>query len=268
VPDAVVHPAPEPEAAPESTPAAELPPEPLIEAVAPEPVASEPVTVATATSGEGAPMEAARTAEGADTTDPVPPPPRATPRSVVVPIPSEELRPVPPPPAADHARTAIVATAATVALALVAFIVLQQRDDRVTSESSGIAVPVPTALDSLPPLTFPLPDTGTTPQGLATDTTATPEVKPLPDSASATESTRIASVPPARTVRPTPARTRRRLPPIRRSRPDSARAAREASRRAADSVEREAIRRELEHRRARLDSIARALETPSVRPDR
>jgi hypothetical protein len=93
-------------------------------------------------------------------------------------------------------------------------------------------------------------------------------VRPLPDSTSATESTRIASVPPARSVRPPPARTRRRLPPIRRSRPDSARAAREASRRAADSVEREAIRRELEHRRARLDSIARSLETPSVRPDR
>jgi hypothetical protein len=145
---------------------------------------------------------------------------------------------------------------------------LRQRDDRVTSESSGIAVPVPTALDSLPPLTFPLPDTGTTPQGLATDTTAMPEVRPLPDTTSATESTRIGSVPPARSVRPPPARTRRRLPPIRRSRPDSARAAREASRRAVDSVEREAIRRELEHRRARLDSIARSLETPSVRPDR
>ena len=47
----------------------------------------------------------------------------------------------------------------TAPLALVAFIMLRQGDDRVTSESSGIAVPVPTALDSLPPLTFPLPDT-------------------------------------------------------------------------------------------------------------
>lgn len=267
VPDAVVHPAPEPEAAPGSAPevppAAQSPPEPLVEAVA-----SEPVTVAAATAEEGATMEAATTAEGAATTEPVPPSARATPRSVVVPIPTEELRPVPPPPAADHARTAIVATAATVALALVAFIMLRQGDDRVTSESSGIAVPVPTALDSLPPLTFPLPDTGTTPQGLATDTTAMPAVRPLPDGTSATESTRIVSVPPARSVRPPPARTRRRLPPIRRSRPDSARAAREASRRAADSVEREAIRRELEHRRARLDSIARSLATPSVRPDR
>jgi hypothetical protein len=272
VPDAVIHPAPDREAAPESTPevmsAIVSPPEPVIEAVAPERVASEPVTIATATSGEGAPVEAATTAEGVATTDPVPPSPRATPRSVVVPIPAEELRPVPPPPAADHARTAIVATAATIALALVAVIVLRQGDDRVTSESSGIAVPVPTALDSLPPLTFPLPDTGTKPHGIATDTTAAPETRPLPDSTSATESTRIASVPPARSVRPTPARTRRRLPPIRRSRPDSARAAREASRRAADSVERDAIRRELEHRRARLDSIARALETPSGRPDR
>jgi hypothetical protein len=272
VPDVVVHPAPEPDAAPESAPevppAAQSPPEPLADVVAPEPVASEPVTVAAATAEQGATMEAATTAEGAATTEPEPPSPRATPRSVVVPIPTEELRPVPPPPAADHARTAIVATAATVALALVAFIMLRQGDDRVTSESSGIAVPVSTALDSLPPLTFPLPDTGTTPQGLAIDTTAIPEVRPLPDSTSATESTRIGSVPPARSVRPPPARTRRRLPPIRRSRPDSARAAREASRRAADSVEREAIRRELEHRRARLDSIARSLETPSVRPDR
>ncbi len=272
-PDAVAHPAPEPDAAPESAPevppAAQSPPEPLADVVAPEPVASEPVTVAAATAEDGTTMEAATTPEGAAPAEPVPASARATPRSVVVPIPTEELRPVPPPPAADHARTAIVATAATVALALVAFIMLRQGDDRVTSESSGIAVPVPTALDSLPPLTFPLPDTGTTSQDLTIDTTAISEMRPLPDStSSATESTRIASVPPARSVRPPPARTRRRLPPIRRSRPDSARAAREASRRAADSVEREAIRRELEHRRARLDSIARSLETPSVRPDR
>jgi hypothetical protein len=33
-------------------------------------------------------------------------------------------------------------------------------------------------------------------------------------------------------------------------------------------MEREAIRRELEHRRARLDSIARSLEPLSVRPRR
>jgi hypothetical protein len=45
-------------------------------------------------------------------------------------------------------------------------------------------------------------------------------------------------------------------------------AARDAARRAADSVEREAIRREIEQRRSRLDSIARSLEATSVRPDR
>jgi hypothetical protein len=193
--------------------------------------------------------------------------PRATPRSVVVPIPAEELRPVPPPPAADHARAAIV-TAATVAVALVAFVALRSDDGRVTSESSGIAVaaPAPGVLDSLPPLTFPLPDTGTSSQQIAVDTT-TQGMRPL-DTAPKKEAPRVAVVAPSRGARPLAARTRRPLPPIRRSRADSAAQARAASRRAADSLEREAIRRELEHRRARLDSIERSLEPGLSRPDR
>jgi hypothetical protein len=194
--------------------------------------------------------------------------PRPTPRSVTVPMPSEELRPVPPPPAADHARAAVVTAATTVALALGVFVVFGTDDGRVTSESSGIAAPVPTTLDSLPPLTFPLPDTGVASRNVKAETTATSQPLFRPDSTSQKESTRVAAVPAPRSTRPPAARTRKRLPPIRRSRVDSPAAARDASRRAADSIEREAIRRELEHRRARLDSIARSLEPPPVRPRR
>ena len=196
-----------------------------------------------------------------------PPSPRATPRSVVVPIPAEELRPVPPPPAADHARAAIV-TAATVAVALVAFVTLRSNDGRVTSESSGIAVaaPAPGVLDSLPPLMFPLPDTGTASQQIAVDTTN--QVRPPPDTAPTNEAPRVAVVAPSRSARPLATRARRPLPPIRRSRADSVAQARAASRRTADSLEREAIRRELEHRSSRLDSIERSLGPALRRPDR
>lgn len=194
---------------------------------------------------------------------------RATPRSVVVPIPAEELRPVPPPPPpADHARAAIVTAAATVAVALVAFVTLRTDEGRVTSESSGIAAAAtaPAVLDSLPPLTFPLPDTGTMSQQLSVDTTT--RVTPPPDTAPQQEAPRIAVAIPSRSVRPPPARTRRALPPIRLSRADSVSRAGAASRRLADSLEREAIRKELEHRRARLDSIERSLEPALGPPDR
>jgi hypothetical protein len=191
---------------------------------------------------------------------------RPTPRSVVVPIPAEELRPVPPPPAADHARAAIV-TAATVAVAFVAFLTLRGDDGRVTSESSGIAAPAPAVLDSLPPLTFPLPDSGIAPQTLPADSAAMRGTTPAPDRTPQQESTRIAAVVPSGNARPIAARTRRRVP-VRRPRTDSIALAREASRRAADSVERESIRRELAHRRARLDTIERSLEPVPTPPDR
>ena len=212
------------------------------------------------------PPEPAAVAEPAAHEQP-PPSSRATPRSVVVPIPAEELRPVPPPPAADHARAAIV-TAATVAVVLVAFVTLRSDDGRVTSESSGIAVaaPAPAVLDSLPPLTFPLPDTGTASQQIAVDSTT--QVTPPLDTASKKEAPRVAAAAPYRSVRPLPTRARRPLPPIRRSRADSVAQARAAARRTADSLEREAIRRELEHRRSRLDSIERSLEPGLSRPDR
>jgi len=221
-----------------------------------------------------APVAAASVAEHQTAPEPAlspdqpPPLPRPTPRSVIVPIPAEELRPVPPPPAADHARAAIVTAAATVAVALVAFVTLRGDDGRVTTESSGIAAPAPPVLDSLPPLTFPLPDSGVSPQAPTVDTTAAPQTTPRPDSSPQSESTRIAAVVPLRSARPVPARARRRLPVTRRSRADSIASAREIERRTADSVERAAIRRELDHRRARLDSIERSLEPAPSRPDR
>jgi hypothetical protein len=243
------------------------PGEPQVEAneqlsAAAEPVADStvPEEVVTATAVDSATVTERAVAP--------PPAPRATPRSVVVPIPAEELRPVPPPPTADHARAAIATAAATVALALVVFVVLRQGDGRVTSESSGIAAPLPAPLDSLPPLTFPLPDTGTTTERITADTTAVSPVTTQSDTTTPKPSTRTAVAPPPRSARAPATRTRRRLPPIRRSRTDSVAAARDAARRAADSVEREAIRREIEHRRSRLDSIARSLEATSVRPDR
>jgi len=225
-----------------AVPAVVIEPEPV--AILPQEIEPEPITIL--------PQE--QTAASA----------RPTPRSVTVPIPSEELRPVPPPPAADHARAAIATAAATVALALVVFVLFGTDDGRVTSESSGIAAPVPATLDSLPPLTFPLPDTGPATPNVTAETTATSQAMSLPDSTSHRTSARVAGMPAPRSSRPPPARTRKRLPPIRRSPADSSAAAREASRRAADSIEREAIRRELLHRRARLDSIAGSLEPPPV----
>jgi hypothetical protein len=236
--------------------AEEAPPPPIVEPSVTAPVAATPVA------------EQETPPEPAPPPDQPAPPPRPTPRSVIVPIPAEELRPVPPPPAADHARAAIV-TAATVAVALVAFVTLRGDDGgRVTTESSGIAAPAPVVLDSLPPLTFPLPDSGTSRQAPLVDTAAAPATTARPDSVPLSESTRIAAVVPVRSARQFPARARRRTPAPRRSRTDSIAAAREAERRVADSIEREAIRRELEHRRARLDSIERSLEPDPTRPDR
>ncbi|HJR67081.1 MAG TPA: hypothetical protein VJ802_11700 [Gemmatimonadaceae bacterium] len=240
-------------------------PEPLLEQPpSEEPPAEEPAVVTAvpdavpeATAEQSAPVPLAAQEQPTASQ-------RPTPRSVIVPIPAEELRPVPPPPAADHARAAIV-TAATVAVALVAFIALRGDDGHVTTESSGIAAPAPPmVLDSLPPLTFPLPDTGAQPQWIPVDTAAAPETTPQSDSAPQTESARVAVVP-SRDERAPAVRTRRRAAITRRSRTDSIALAREASRRAADSIEREAIRRELEHRRARLDTIERSLE-PALSP--
>jgi hypothetical protein len=208
---------------------------------------------------------------------PTPPPPseqpvvsqRSTPRSVTVPIPADEPRPVPPPPSTDHGRAAIVTGAATLAIALVAFMALRDGNGRVTTESSGIAAPAAGVLDSLPPLPFPLPNTTATVNELRAErVTVVPEASRLSaDSARREEPARITKVPPSRGARAVPPRTRRRSSTVTRRRPDSV-AQREALRRAADSAEREAIRRELEHRRARLDSIARSLEPDPTRPRR
>jgi hypothetical protein len=204
------------------------PPEPVVEAPLPK---EAPTEAPRSESAAATPV-----AESAPTPQPSPTPePSRTP----------EL-PVPPPPAATHARAAIVTAVATVAVALVAFVTLGGDDGRVTTESSGIAAPAPSVLDSLPPLPFPLPDTTTSQQE---------------------ESAHVARIPPPQSARPVPTRPRRRATPPRRTHGDSV-ALSDASRRAADSIEREAIRRELEHRRARLDSIARSLEPAPSRPDR
>jgi hypothetical protein len=239
-------------------------PEPVLEAPlaadgatgppTPEPVAVTPTP------------EPAPTAEPPLTQEPPPLSPRPTPRSVIVPLPSEESRPVPPPPAADHGRAAIVTAVVTVAIALVALVTLRGDDGRVTSESSGIAAPA--VLDSLPPLQFPLPDSAATSQAVTPDSTAAlPQASPpQADNVVQEESARVTTVAPPPSARPP--RTRRRATPIRRPRGDSVAPGSVASRRTADSIEREAIRRELEHRRARLDSIARSLEPDPSPPDR
>jgi hypothetical protein len=211
------------------------------------------------------PEPATTDATAANGTDPTTPP-RPTPRSVMVPLPAEELRPVPPPPAADHARAAIITAAATVAVALTAFVTLRKNDGRVTSESSGIAAPAPTVLDSLPPLTFPLPDTTAATAPASTDTASSPAPTPAPDSAPTQKAPPVALTPAPLTARPPSPRPRRRAGAARRSRADSIALARAAARRTADSVEREGIRQELALRRARLDSIERSLEPD--RPDR
>jgi hypothetical protein len=199
---------------------------------------------------------------------------RPTPRSVTVPIPADEPRPVPPPPAPDHGRAAIVTGAATLAVAVLSFVALRDGDGRVTTESSGIAVPAASALDSLPPLPFPLPNTPATVNELRTErvTVIPKESQPRADSMQRDEPARVAKTPASRGARALPLRTRRRSSAVtRRSRDSVARVPsgqEEALRRAADSAEREAIRRELEHRRARLDSIARSLEPDPTRPHR
>jgi hypothetical protein len=145
------------------------------------------------------------------------------------------------------------------------------RDDgRVTSESSGIAAPASILLDSLPPLPFPLPDSTGTSQVLTPDSVASLPQPSAPRAGSTPheEPARIAAVGPPQSARPLPPRTRRRALVARRTRGDSVTRGSEAARRAADSIEREAIRRELEYRRARLDSIARSLEPDPSRLDR
>jgi hypothetical protein len=230
------------ESAVEVSPASAVEPAPVVDPPAPEPAAPEAAAV--------------------NGTEPDSPP-RPTPRSVTVPLPAEDLRPVPPAPAADHARAAIITAAATVAVALTAFVTLRKDDGRVTTESSGIAAPAPTVLDSLPPLTFPLPDTTAASAPASTDTASPPPSTPAPDSAPRQNPPRVAVSPPPLTARPAPTRPRRRAGVARRSRADSIALARAAARRVADSVEREGIRQELALRRARLDSIERSLE-----PDR
>jgi hypothetical protein len=239
--------------APEPADEASLTLEPAGEIPTPEPIA------ATAATESLPPPESSTTPEA-------PPASPLTARSITVPLPSEELRPVPPPPAAHHGRAAIVTAATTVALALVAVLTLRGNDGRVTSESSGIAVPTPAVLDSLPPLPFPLPDSTATLRNVITDSTAAlRQASALhSDSASRAEPVRSATV----KARVVPPRTRRRAAASPRMRGDSVALRIDQSRRAADSIEREAIRRELEHRRARLDSIARSLEPDPSRPHR
>jgi hypothetical protein len=236
--------------------AAPLAMEATSEAATSEPIAAAPAPEPTAT------PEAPATPEESPVSS------RPTPRSATAPIPSEELHPVPPPPAADHGRAAVVTAVATAAIAIVALVALRDDDGRVTSESSGIAVPTPSVLDSLPPLPFPLPDTIAWQQLVRDSAAAVAQASPSrADSRPQNETTPAASVAPRQTARPLSTRLRRRAAATRRTRADSV-ALRDAARRAADSVEREAIRRELEHRRARLDSIARSLEPDSTPSDR
>jgi hypothetical protein len=170
----------------------------------------------------------------------------------VVPIPEEDLRPVPPPPAADHARTAVITGAATVAIAVAAF-VASRDDGRVSEQSSGVAAPVSAEIDSLP-LTFPLPSDSTSAPGAPNYTTSAGQS--ATDSTMQTEVAGLAGDSAAHVVVP-PKRPRRRAIAPRRRRADSSSAATAL----ADSLarEREAIRRELEERHARLDTIARSL---------
>jgi hypothetical protein len=219
----------------------------VVIAAAPEPAAMQAVTATPPEPDSQVPSEQ--------------PSPRVTPRSVNVPIPAEELRPVPPPPAGNHTRAAVVTAATTVAIAMVALLALRDDTGHVTNESSGIAAPVPSVLDSLPPLSFPLPGATSPSQPPRQDSAsavADPVTPDIDSSLQAPASTGTAR-PPARAPRPTAA-TRRAV------RRDSAPA--HAWRKWVDSLERDAIRQELAHRRARLDSIARSLEPNPGRPDR
>jgi hypothetical protein len=253
-------------ASPVSAPPERVAEAPLAMEVPSEMGTSEPVAV-TPAAETLLPPEPSPTPEPLEAPEPPSLSARPTPRSVTVPIPSEELRPMPPPPAANHARAAVVTAVATVAIALAAFVTFGRDDGRVTTESSGIAAPASGVLDSLPPLPFPLPKAGAS-QEFADSSGAAPRSSaPQADGTLQEEETgRVASVPRHR-ARQLPTRPRRRTTAIRPSRGDSGDLG-DASRRAADSVEREAIRRELEHRRARLDSIARSLEPDPSRPDR
>jgi hypothetical protein len=207
---------------------------------------AEPIVVEAPAPTVSEPPVAEMPAQEAAVAEPTPmeePAQRQTPHSVVVPIPAEELRPVPPPPAADHARAAVITGVATVAIA-VAALVASRDNGRVSEESSGVAAPVSTEIDSLP-LTFPLQSDSTSASAVITDTTG--------DSSA-----------PRAVVQPK--RPRRRAITPRRRRADSSSAASAV----ADSLarEREAIRRELEERRARLDTIARSLQPDLGRPRR
>jgi hypothetical protein len=227
---------------------------------APAPPVSEPSVSEPSVSEPPVSEPAASDPAAAEPASPELPASRQTPRSVVVPIPAEELRPVPPPPAADHARAAVITGVATVAIAVAAF-VASRDDGRVSEESAGVAAPMSTEIDSLP-LTFPL-QSDTSAVETVIDTTSA--LRSATDSAVHTEPVGVAAdSSPARAV-VQPKRTRRRAITPRRRRADSSAAATAL----ADSLarEREAIRRELEQRRARLDTIARSLQ-PDPAPHR
>ena len=224
----------------------------VVEALAPdvsEPAASEPSVAETT-----APEVAVTESTSAEATTP-----RQTPRSVVVPIPAEELRPVPPPSAPDHARTAVITGVATVAIAVAAF-VASRDDGRVSEEASGVAAPMSAEIDSLP-LTFPLQSDTSASEVMADSTSARVSAA---DSAIQTEVAGVTTDDSPRSVAPSKRPRRRAITP-RRRRADSINAASAAAESLA--LERDAIRRELEERRARLDTIARSLQ-PAPDPHR
>lgn len=271
--DDVVEPTP-PDEMPVATPADEpivmLPPDdPIATAQPDEPTsAPEPVTQA---QDEALPVEPAPPPHQ---TPPVPeppaspvaePPPRVVPRSVVVSLPNDTLEPVPPPkPAATHVRPAVIAGTASLVGILVFVLALRNGEGRVTEESSGATEAAPAVLESLPPLPFPMPDTTGAPAAIQIDSipvSSTGEVEPSTGAPAARESAARPRSAPARVRRP-PAPT---LP--RRASTPPATAARPSTDSLAFAQERQAIRRELEMRRARLDSIERMLDPePSRRP--
>ncbi|MGQ0715460.1 MAG: hypothetical protein ACT4PJ_17310 [Gemmatimonadaceae bacterium] len=248
---------------------------PAVIVTEPESVVTEPerivaeaeVTIAlTEPATETPPVPAAAEAPATESAPlETPPPPRQTPRSVVVPIPAQELRPVPPPPAGDHGRAAVVTAVATVAVAIAAYVASRGNDGRISEESSGVAAPPSSVIDSLP-LVFPLADSVTGNGSSASDTTSVERSASSPDSAaqsSITPAQTDSVLSPARveTKRPRRRAIRPRRRPTESSTTSSAAAV-------ADSLAREweAIRRELEERRARLDTIARSLRPDPDRP--
>ena len=264
--------APQVSARPEQTVEPPRAKEAVSDTAAPEPVAVTPPAQSIPTPEPSLTLEALPTPDQSLAPELSPSPsevqpvsPRPTPRSGTVPPPSEELRPVPPPPAANHVRAAIVTAVATVALALAAFVTFRGVNGHVTTESSGIAAPAASVLDSLPPLPFPLPDSIGSTHG-APDSTGTMAPEPARQEQRAMEEQpgSVAADVPRQSARPLPTRPRRRAIAPRRMRNEVA--LRDSARRA-DSIERDAIRRELEYRRARLDSIERSLEPDPDRPD-